>query len=93
MPAMMTQADLDHYLGQSMCKALIMCFNWEYEAGEDAFMFNTVIAHCIPEYQLPSVVVTKGACQLHGKITGTLHTLQSSVIIIYIYISVGHGKG
>ena len=33
---------------------------------------------------MPSVVVTKGVCQSHGYATGTAHTLQLSVIIVYL---------
>ena len=33
------------------------------EASVDAFTLNTLIAPCINEYWLPSVVVMKGACQ------------------------------
>ena len=49
-------------------------------------MLNTLKAPCINEYWLPSVVVTLGACQSHRYATGTARTLQSSVIIVYLWL-------
>ena len=49
-PAMIAQADLDNYPRQFTRTHLSCASTTNNEAGEDAFMLNTLIAPCINEY-------------------------------------------
>ena len=82
-PKMTAQADLDK-LSRSVHAHTIMRLTANNDAGEDAFTLNTLIAPWINEYWLPSVVVIKGACQSRASAIGTVRTLQSSIILVYL---------
>ena len=84
MPARIVEATWIIYLGQSTRTHLSCASTANNEAGEDAFMLNTLIVPCINEYWMLSVVVMKGACQTCAIATGTARTLQSCVIIVYL---------